>query len=126
MPKVTATLVDSGTIPERCDVMHFFLPTRPLLRINGVDNDRARLFDLQLDARPIDQTSFHRTGHSQQGARSTNLVILTESCDFHLQFLPLERTAVVQLAIGLRLTESRCRHSICGTAHPGVRFSSDD
>ena len=42
MPKVTATLVDSGTISERCDVMHFFLPTRRLLRINGVDNDRGR------------------------------------------------------------------------------------
>jgi hypothetical protein len=42
MPKVTAPLVFNETVPERCDVMHFFLPTRRLLRINGVDKDRGR------------------------------------------------------------------------------------
>ncbi len=43
MPKVTPTFVDSGTIPKRCDVMHFCLPTRRLLRINGVHKDCGRL-----------------------------------------------------------------------------------
>ncbi len=42
MPKVTAPFVDNGTVPKRCDVMHFFLPTRRLLRINGVDKDCGR------------------------------------------------------------------------------------
>lgn len=42
MPKVTATVVESGTVPERCDLMHFCLPTRRLFRINGVEKDRGR------------------------------------------------------------------------------------
>ncbi len=43
MAKVTPTFVDSATIPERCDVMHFCLPTRRLLRINGAEKDWGRL-----------------------------------------------------------------------------------
>jgi hypothetical protein len=44
MPRVATTLVDDEAVPQRGDVMHFCLPTRRLLRTNGVDKDRESLF----------------------------------------------------------------------------------
>ena len=32
MPRVATTLVNGEAVPERCDVMHFCLPTRRLLK----------------------------------------------------------------------------------------------
>jgi hypothetical protein len=44
MSRVTTTLVDDEVVPQRGDVMHFCLPTRRLLRTNGVDKHRESLF----------------------------------------------------------------------------------